>query len=108
MKKRFILLITILALVLASATTAFAGGLEVVKVSPKDGSKSSQPLNAAVKITFNDTMVGAPDIDANASRFKITDPEGKAQPFKMVYSEKYPNELWLVLDGILEQKTESY
>ena len=106
MKKRCIILITILAMILASATTVFAGGLEVVNINPKDGSTNSQAMNMCVKLEFNDKMVGAPDIDANAGRFKITDPEGKEQAFQMVYSEKYPNELWLVLDGALEQKTE--
>ena len=106
MKKRCIILITILALILTSATSVFAGGLEVVGVSPKDGSSNSQPQNMCVKLTFNDAMFGASDIDANAGRFKITDPEGKEQAFQMVYSEKYPNELWLVLDGVLDIKTE--
>lgn len=106
MKKRCIILITILAMILASATSVFAGGLEVVNINPKDGSKNSQPQNMCVKLEFNDQMVGASDIDANAGRFKITDPQGKEQAFQMVYSDKYPNELWLVLDGVLEQKTE--
>ncbi len=106
MKKRCIILITILAMILASATTVFAGGLDLVEVNPKDGSNNSQPVNMCVKLTFNDVMVGADDIEANAGRFKITNPDGEEQSFQMVYSEKYPNELWLVLDGALEQKTE--
>ena len=105
MKKRCILLITILALIL-STSTAFAGGLTVTNVTPKDGSANSQPQNMCVKVTFSDQMFGASNIDANAGRFKITDPEGKEQPFRMVYSEKYPDELWLVLDGALGIKTE--
>ena len=106
MKKRFLILVTIIALILASASSVFAGGLDVVSVNPKDGAKNSQPTNMAVKIKFSDTMVGASDIDANEGRFKITNPDGAEQPFQMVYSEKYPDELWLVLDGALEQKTE--
>ncbi len=106
MKKRCIILITVLAMILASATSVFAGSLEVVNITPKDGSSNSQPQNMCVKLEFSEKMIGAADIDSNAGRFKITDSNGKEQAFQMVYSDKYPNELWLVLDGTLEQKTE--
>lgn len=105
MKKRFIAIICILALLLASATTVFADGLEITKITPKDGSKSSQPFNAAIKLTFNDTMYGV-DTKQNQGKFKITDPEGKEQAFTLITTEKYPDQLWLVLDGTLESKTE--
>ncbi len=102
MKRRFISFIFILLVVFACTGTAFASGLEVVKITPKDGAKTSQPMNMAVKIYFSEVMVGNPDIEANKGRFKIADSEGKLQPFTMVYSEKYPNELWLVLDDALQ------
>ena len=105
MKKRFITIICILALILASATTVFAGGLEITKITPKEGSKNSQPVNAAIKVTFNDTMFGV-DAKVNEGKFKITDPSGKAQGFTLVTTKKYPDQLWLVLDGALETKTE--
>ena len=105
MKKRFITIICILALVFAATTTVFAGGLEITKITPKDGSKNSQPVNAAIKVTFNDTMYGV-EPKQNQGKFKITDPEGKEQAFTLVTTEKYPDQLWLVLDGALEIKTE--
>ncbi len=105
MKKRLIGFICILALVLASTCTAFAGGLEVTNITPKDGYKGAQPANMCIKITFSETMIGD-NVDANASRFKITNAEGTAQTFKMVYSEKHPDQLWLVLDGTLDASVE--
>lgn len=102
MKRRFISFICIALLFLSCTGTAFAGGLEVTKITPKDGAKTSQPMNMAVKIYFSEVMVGNPDIDSNKGRFKIADADGNLQAFTMVYSEKYPNELWLVLDEALK------
>ncbi|MBR5926606.1 MAG: Ig-like domain-containing protein, partial [Firmicutes bacterium] len=104
MKKRFIVFSLILALVLAASSSVY--GLEVVGTTPKDGFTRSQPNNMAVKVKFDEQMVGAANIESNASHFKITDPEGKEQAFSMVYSEKYPNELWLILDEALQTDTE--
>ena len=104
MKKRFIVFSLILAVLLMASSSAY--GLEVVGTTPKDGFTRSQPQNMAVKIKFDEQMVGAADIDSNAKLFKITDPEGNEQGFSMVYSEKYPNELWLLLDGDLQTNTE--
>jgi len=99
MKKRIIVFICILMLVLASTCTAFAGGLEIVETSPEDGFKGAQPSNMAIKITFNDTMIGSPD--SNKARFKIKNEAGELQKFTVVSSEKYPDQLWLVVDGTL-------
>ena len=104
MKKRFIVFSLILALLLMASSSAY--GLEVVGTTPKDGFTRSQPQNMAVKIKFDEQMVGAADIESNAKHFKITDPDGKEQSFSMVYSEKYPNELWLILDENLQTDTE--
>ena len=104
MKKRFIVFSLILALLLMASSSVY--GLEVVGTTPNDGFNRSQPQNMAVKIKFDEQMVGAADIDSNAKLFKITDPEGNEQGFSMVYSEKYPNELWLLLDGDLQTNTE--
>ena len=104
MKKRLTVLLLIMTLVLSAASAAYA--LDVVSVTPKDGTSNSQPANMAVKITFSDTMIGNPNIDANAGKFKITDAEGNSAAFKMVYSEKYPNQLWLLLTDTLETNSE--
>jgi len=93
-----------MTLILASGSLAFASGLTVEGITPADGSKGYQPQNMAIKVRFNETMT---DSAANASKFSVTDPEGKTIPFELVYSEKkYPDELWLVLSEDLTSNTE--
>lgn len=104
MKRRFTVLFLILAMVLCAATAAY--GLDLEMIAPKDGAKNCQPANMAIKFRFDEEMYGAADIDKNAVHFKVTDPEGVVQPFKMVYSEKYPNQLWLILNDTLQADTE--
>ena len=105
--KKLAAVIAALVLVFASAVTASATGLNIVKVTPKDGAKGMQPSNMAVKIQFSEAMDGGETTDlANKDKFVISDPEGKAIEFAIVHSDKYPNELWIVLTGELESNTE--
>lgn len=107
MKRKFSVLCIAIAVMLMSFSTVFASGLEIVKTSPADGSTGYQPKNMAVKFTFNEDMMDEAAIAANKSKFTIKDPEGNAQAFDIVYNaEKYPNELWLVLEGELGSNTE--
>ena len=107
MRKRFPALLMAVLIVLASASLAFASGLEIVDISPADGSKGYQPANMAVKIHFSEDMMDEDAIAANAGKFAITDAEGTEQPYDIVYNaEKYPDELWLVLQGDLVADSE--
>ena len=107
MKKTARILSLILLLVMLSAQLSFASGLEVVNISPKDGEKGKQVSNMAIKVTFSENMIDPAAIADNESKFKITDPEGNEQPFQIVFSEeKYPDQLWLILEGELAQDTE--
>ena len=107
MKKRIPALLAAVLIVLASAATVFASGLEIVDVSPADGSKGYQPSNMAVKIRFSEDMMDEDAIAANAGKFQIEDAEGTEQPYDIVYNaDKYPDELWLVLQGDLEADSE--
>ena len=107
MKKRLTVLLAALLIVLLSASLAFASGLEIVDISPADGSKGYQPSNMAVKIRFNDDMMLESAIAQNQNKFSITDAEGAEQPFDIVYNaSKYPDELWLVLQGDLQADSE--
>ncbi|MCQ2561229.1 MAG: Ig-like domain-containing protein [Clostridia bacterium] len=107
MKRKISVLCIALAILLMSFSTAFASGLEIVKTSPEDGSSGFQPKNMAVKFTFSENMMDEAAIAANKDKFTIKDPEGAAQPFDLVYNaEKYPNELWLVLENELGSNTE--
>lgn len=107
MKRKFSVLCLALAIMLMSFSTAFASGLEIVKTSPEDGKSGFQPKNMAVKFTFSENMMDEKAIEANKSKFKITDAEGKEEAFDIVYNEdKYPDELWLVLENELASNAE--
>ncbi len=107
MKKRIPALLMAVLIVLASSAAVFASGLEIVDISPADGSKGYQPANMAVKIHFSEDMMDESAIAANAGKFRIENADGEAQPYDIVYNaEKYPNELWLVLQGDLEADSE--
>jgi hypothetical protein len=107
MKKRFPALLIAVLLILASASAAFADSLTIVDVTPADGSKGYQPANMAVKVRFSEDMMDESAIAANKSKFSITDAEGKALEFDVVYNaSKYPDELWLVLTEDLQPNAE--
>src|SRR5665647_662795 len=107
MKRIAAVISLILILTVVMSPLAFASDLEVTKITPADGETGKQPQNMAVKVTFNENMMDESAIAKNASKFIITDAEGKKQPFEIIYSvEKYPNELWMVLAGTLESNSE--
>lgn len=88
-------------------TSVFAGTLNVVDITPKDGEGGKHPQNMAVKVTFDQDMMNEEAIDANKPYVRITDSEGVSQPFEIMHSaEKYPNQLWIVLEQTLESNTE--
>ncbi len=106
MKKTGIRLVLALILVLAMSQFAFAAGLEVTNVIPGDGETGKQVNNMAVKFTFSDLMDDAA-AEANQGKFEIADPEGNTIAYTIVNSEeKYPNQLWLILDQDLTSNTE--
>lgn len=107
MKKTARILSMAMLLILMASQMIFAGSLQVEQVSPADGKKDMQISNMAVKIKFSQPMISDSAVKANEGKFKITDPEGTEVPFTMVYSEeKYPNELWLIVQGELTSNTE--
>ena len=104
MKRIAAMLCIVMTLILAFSSFAFASGLSVESINPANGSKGYQPQNMAIKVRFNETMT---DSASNASKFSVTDPEGKPIPFELVHSaNKYPQELWLVLSEDLVSNTE--
>jgi hypothetical protein len=107
MKRRIPALLIAVLLILATASASFADSLTIVDVSPADGSKGYQPANMAVKVRFSEDMMDESAIAANKSKFSITDTEGTEQPFDIVYNaDKYPDELWLVLQNDLQPNSE--
>ena len=107
MRKRFPALLIAVLLILASAASVFASGLEIVDITPADGSKGYQPANMAVKVRFSEDMMDEAAIAANQDKFSVQDAEGTAQEFDIVYNaDKYPDELWLVLKNDLQPNSE--
>ena len=103
MKRTAAILSIILILAMVLCPMAHAAGLEVTKVTPEDGKKGMQPQNMAVKVTFNEEM---DDRISNASFFSVKDSEGTDIAFQVVHSDKYPDELWVVLDETLTSDSE--
>lgn len=103
MKRTAAILSLLLILAMVLCPMAYAAGVEVTKVIPEDGETGKQPQNMAVKVTFSEQM---DDRESNANHFSIKDSEGKDVPFQVVYSDKYPNELWVVLDETLQSNME--
>ena len=61
----------------------------------------------AVKVRFSEDMMDESAIAANKDKFSITDAEGKELGFDIVYNaQKYPDELWLVLEEDLQPNSE--
>ena len=106
--KRFTAILAAAVLVICLAVVpAFAAGLEITGVTPKDGAKGRQPANMAVKLKFSEDMVGDESKDAiNTGKITISNAEGKTYAFTIAHSDKYPNELWIVLNDTLESDTE--
>jgi len=103
MKKTAAILSLILLLAMLFCPPVYAGdGLTITKVIPNDQEKGKQPQNMAVKVSFSEKMDNR---SINALLFTIVDPEGHSVPFQMVYSDKYPNELWVVLSETLKSNT---
>ena len=108
MKRTAIVLAIVLLITCLMAPFAYAGdSLSIVGVTPKDGESGKQPQNMAVKVQFSANMMDEDTIKANEKLFSIKNAgDGTSQKFTITYNEKkYPNELWLVLDGPLEADT---
>ena len=106
--KRFTAVLAAAVLVICLAVVpVFAAGLEITGVTPKDGAKGRQPANMAVKLKFSEDMVGDESKDAiNTGKITISNAEGKTYEFTIAHSDKYPNELWIVLNETHESDTE--
>ena len=104
-------LLAAIAIILVSAVSVFAGDVEITGISPKDGSKGNQPTNVAVKLKFSEDMRGGEEADAaNKSKITISGPDAdgneKEFDFTLVHSDKYPNEIWIVLTDNLVSNSE--
>ena len=116
MKKLLATLSIVLALAMAFAPMAFASGLEITGISPKPNQKGLQVTNMAVKVTFNEDVSDTANDSTNQTKLIIkseADADGKVTEYsyakgniKLVHSDKYPNELWYILDATLSADAE--
>ena len=76
-------------MIMAASVFCFAeGGFDLVSSYPEDGQTNTSMENLGVKLTFSNTMDSAEAIAANADKFAIYDPDGKAIPIQVLFSEK--------------------
>ncbi len=105
MKRVIAALCIILTIVMALPAVSFASGLSITGVTPEDGKKGLQPQNMAVKVSFSESMLGDTVLEKNKDKFTITDPDGKEFAYTLVNTEKYPDQLLIVLDENLAANT---
>jgi len=116
MKKLLATLSIVLALAMAFAPMSFASGLEITGISPKPDQKGLQITNMAVKVQFNEDVSNTANDAVNQTKFVLKsekDAEGKITEYsfaagnvKLVHSDKYPNELWYILDATILSDSE--
>lgn len=105
--KRIGRILSLIAIVVVlSASASFAAGLTLEDSFPQEGNSNLNPQNVAVKLIFSEKITSLSTIDKNKHNFAIVDEEGNAMDFTPMYNEeKYPNEVWLQINSILEQNT---
>ncbi|MBO5667151.1 MAG: Ig-like domain-containing protein, partial [Firmicutes bacterium] len=92
---------------MAVSSFTYASGLELTKITPTDGETGKQVSNMAIKMTFSAEMATEDNVKANEKNFVITGADGKKVPFYPVYdAEKYPNDIWLILEQDLASDSE--
>ena len=107
MKRAAAVLALMMTLLMAVSSFTYASGLELTKITPTDGETGKQVSNMAIKMTFSAEMATEENVKANEKNFVITGADGKKVPFYPVYdAEKYPNDIWLILEADLASDTE--
>jgi len=107
MKRITAILAAAIMIIALCAAPAFAAGLEITGVTPKDGTTGRQPTNMAIKLKFSEDMTANEITDSNnKNKITISDAEGNTFDFTIAHNAKYPNELWLVINDNLAADSE--
>lgn len=108
MKRFATVLIFVLVFTMALAPAAFASGLEVIGITPSDGKTGLQTSNLAIKVKFSENMASTANDESNAKLIKITSESDTdlEYSFQVAHSDKYPNELWFIMTGVMDSDTE--
>jgi len=107
MKKFIAALALVMVIVLSLAPMAFAAGLEIEGITPKDGKTGLQINNLAIKVKFNEEVSNPANDAANVGKISILDEEGNKVDVSYViaHSEKATDELWYIVEGNLASNT---
>ena len=107
MKRAAAVLALMMTLLMAVSSFTYASGLELTKITPTDGEEGKQVSNMAIKMTFSAEMATEENVKANEKNFVIKGADGKTVPFYPVFdAEKYPNDIWLILEADLASDSE--
>lgn len=105
MKKAGIILSLTIIMILMSFSICFASGLELEKSYPADGSNDARPDNFLVKLYFNEVMSSDEVQAENENAFTFTDSKGKELQTRVLYDEKKPKEIWVLVEKTLESNS---
>ena len=106
-RKTAAVLALIMGMMMAAGSFVYAEGLELTNITPTDGETGKQITNMAIKMTFSEKMATEENVKANSNHFVVKDTGGKTLEFYPVYDEeKYPNDIWLILEEDLVSDTE--
>ncbi len=105
MKRAGIILSLSILMILTSFSFCFASGLELLKSYPEDGSDNSRPENFAVKLFFNEDVSAKEVQKQNEAAFRFTTDKGKELPIRVLYNDKKPKEMLVLVDQTLESNT---
>lgn len=89
MKKISLIAILTSIMILAASAFCFAEGeFNLVSSYPEDGQTNTSMENLGVKLAFSNAMDSEEATAANAEKFAIYDPDGKAIPIQVLFSDK--------------------
>ncbi len=95
-------LIAVLAAVMVMMCSAFsfaAGGLELVSSYPENGQNNTSIENLGVKLTFSNPINSEEAKKIDESKFSIVDEEGEQVPIKVLFSDKNDGLVLVVADS---------
>ncbi len=111
MKKIKTIICTLILTMIVSTMIVSAGGTSADEFSlkssyPENGQHDFQPVNVAIKLTFNKNVISEEAQKANKGKIKLVDKKGKSISVMQICSKKYPNEIWVYAKKDLKSKKE--
>lgn len=99
MKRGTLIAVLAAIMVMVSSAMSFAaGGLELISSYPEDGQKNTSMENLGVKLTFSNPINSKEAKAADESLFAIYDEDGETVPVKVLFSDKNDGLVLVVAD----------